>query len=603
MSNLLRTLAFLLAIPVVGYLISAGILWDLNNDAVAASGQTFETLCERQVEINNADLNTACGEIASIQVLKTVSLWCGLIGIALPLLAFLGAKYAGNNRDRLAQVFRPLVGMTVAVLAGLVLTEAGVLAFAAYEGESYLVGRVHFVIIGGVALGGLFAAFQLAASAFSFAKAVTLPVIGQRITKEQAPKLFAEIDETARRLGARTPDNVVVGLEPTFYATSAEVQLVGEQTPLKGETLFISASLARILNRDELMSVVGHELGHFSGQDTAYSLRFAPVYRGLGTSLQAVATAEDEGSMGLAKLPALALLGYVYGLFQESEAGVSRDRELAADQAGAKAGSALALGSALCKICVYSELWGKVQQQNVAALAEGQITHNLSRAFADCARFDVEAASIDKLLAGVLDVSVAHPTDSHPPVSKRLDALRVTVDQVRAAGLSLPAEPAIELFENGGAELEHALTDLQHRVLVAFGHVVIPTDPPKNYTARAVYELIACLIRADGRIEASEVLTAEDICQRMLGNRFRSLDFREVCTHQRDDYDPMPLAKAVGSSVTAESRETMMACLRAVAEADGEVAPREAALIARIEQAMNEGVADAGQSAGTSESA
>jgi tellurite resistance protein len=89
----------------------------------------------------------------------------------------------------------------------------------------------------------------------------------------------------------------------------------------------------------------------------------------------------------------------------------------------------------------------------------------------------------------------------------------------------------------------------------------------------------------------------------MLGNRFRSLDFREVCTHQRDDYDPTTLAKAVGSSVTADSRETVMACLRAVAEADGEVAPREAALIARIEQAMSEGAADAAQNAGTGESA
>ena len=126
--------------------------------------------------------------------------------------------------------------------------------------------------------------------------------------------------------------------------------------------------------------------------------------------------------MGLAKLPALALLGYVHGLFQEGEAGVSRERELAADQAGARAGSALALGSALCKICVYSQLWGKVHAQSVEALSEGEVTQNLSLAFADSARFDVEAAAADQLLASTLDVRVAHPTDSHPPVSERLHA-------------------------------------------------------------------------------------------------------------------------------------------------------------------------------------
>ncbi|WP_116810005.1 M48 family metalloprotease [Steroidobacter cummioxidans] len=600
MSNLVRTLAFLLAIPVVGYLVAAGILWDLNGDAQRASGQTFEALCEVRAEINNADLNSACDEIASVQMLRTVSLWCALIGVALPLLAFLGARYAGNNRDRLASVFRPLVAVTVAVLAGLVLVEAGVLAFAAYEGESYLIGRVHFFIIGCVALGGLLGAFQLAASAFSFAKPVSFPVLGKRVTQDQAPQMFAEIEATARQIGARIPDNVVVGLDTTFFATSATVHLIGEQVPLQGETLFISAPLARILNREELASVIGHELGHFSGRDTAYSLRFAPVYAGLGSSLQAVSTADDEGALGLAKLPALALLGYVHGLFQESEAGVSRERELAADQSGAKAGSALALASALCKICVYSELWGKVQSQNVAALAEGQITRNLSRAFADSARYDVEAASADKLLEEVLDVRVAHPTDSHPPVSQRLDALQVSVAQVRDAGLSLPAQPAIELFESGGEELECSLTELHHRVLVAFGHVVIPDESQKDHTARAVYDLIACVIRADGKIEASEVLAAEKICERMLGSRFRSLDLRDVCTHQPEDYDPMPLARAFGASVTVENRETVIACLKALAEADGEIAPREAALIQGIEAAMKQGAEEAASTAASS---
>lgn len=592
MSNLLRTLAFLLAIPVVGYLIATGIIWDLNRDTVAANGYALENLCEAREQINNAELNAACAEIASIQLLETVSIWCALVGLALPLLAFLAAKYAGHNRERLARVFRPLVTMTVGVLACLVLVEAVVLAFAAYQGESYLIGRVHLVIIGGVALGGLFAAFKLAASAVSFAKPVSLPVIAKRITRERAPKLFEQIEETARRVGGRMPDNVLIGLDPTFFATSAEVSLIGEQQPLTGETLFLSAPLTRILNREELCSVIGHELGHFSGQDTAYSLRFAPVYVGLGSSLQAVATAEDEGAMGLAKLPAIALLGYVHGLFQEGESGVSRQRELAADAAGAKAGSALALGSALCKICVYSELWGKVHEESIESLSEGQITRNLSIAFADSARFDVEAAAADKLLDSVLDVRVAHPTDSHPPVSQRLDALKVTVDQVRSSGLSLPAPSAIELLADAPA-IEAELTDIQHRVMVSIGRVVLPKNPPSTDLQRAIYLLVASVIRADGRIAASEVLTAEAIGRKMLGKSFRSLAFRETCAHLEDTFDVVPLAKALGATFNNEGRETVVACLKAVAQADGEIAAREAHLIDSIEKAMIAGATEA----------
>lgn len=585
MSNLVRTFAFLLAIPIVGYLIAAGILWDLNKDAMAGAGASFDTLCAARAELNNADLNTTCDEISSIQLLKQVSFWCGVAGIALPLLAFLAATYAGHNRARLASIFRPLVMVTVALLAGLVLVEAGVLAFAAFEGESYLVGRVHLFIIGAVALGGLLAAFQLAASAFQFVKSVSFPVIGKLVTRESAPKLFAQLDETAKRVSARVPDNVVVGLDPTFFATNAEVRLIGQPEPLKGETLFLSAPLARVLNQEELSSVIGHELGHFSGEDTAYSLRFAPVYAGLGASLQAVSMAGDEGAMGLAKLPALALLGYIHGLFQVGESGVSRARELAADAAGAKAGSALALGSALCKICVYSQLWPNVRQQSSQALGEGQITRNLSLAFADSARFDVEAAAVDTLLDSVLNVQVAHPTDSHPPVSQRLESLKITIDQVRAAGLTLPTAPAIELLEDP-AQIEAELTDLEHRVQVAIGRVVMPKEALSDDFERAIYHLIASVIRADGRIEASEVLTAEATGQKMLGTRFKSLAFRETCSHLKDDFDALGLAKALSSSLDEEGRQMVIGCLTAVAQADGEIAPREQSLIASIEQAL-----------------
>lgn len=592
MPNFLRTLAYLLAIPVLGYLVATGILWDLNKDVMASAGTTFDTLCAARSQLNNAELNTACGEIASIQMLKQVSSWCAVAGVALPLLALFAASYAGQNRARLARVFRPLVMATVALLAGLVLVEACVLAFAAYEGESYLIGRVHYFVIGFVALGGLIAALQLAASAFQFVKAVSFPVIGKLVTRESEPGLFKALDETAERVSARVPDNVVMGLDPTFFATSADVRLIGHPEQLKGETLYLSAPLARILTEEELRSVIGHELGHFSGQDTAYSLRFAPVYAGLGSSLQAVQMGEQEGAAGLAKLPALALLGYIHGLFHRAESGVSRERELAADAAGAKAGTALALGTALCKICVYSQLWPTVRQQSALALADGHVTRNLSLAFADSARFDVEAAAAEQLLGSVLDVRVAHPTDSHPPVSQRLESLKVSIDEVRAVGLALPSMSAIQLLQDS-AQLEAELTTLEHRVQLEYGHVVMPKEPRSDDFERAIYHLIASVIRADGKIEASEVLTAEAIGQKLLKDTFRPLAFREICSHQPDDFDALALAKALSSSLTDEGRQTVMTCLTAVAQADGEVAPREQALLASIEQALKEGASAA----------
>ena len=71
---------------------------------------------------------------------------------------------------------------------------------------------------------------------------------------------------------------ILVGIEPTFYATAADIVGCGKET-LKGETLYLSMSLMRLFNKSELKAVIGHELGHFSSKDTDYSTKFAPVYR------------------------------------------------------------------------------------------------------------------------------------------------------------------------------------------------------------------------------------------------------------------------------------------------------------------------------------
>jgi Zn-dependent protease with chaperone function len=57
-----------------------------------------------------------------------------------------------------------------------------------------------------------------------------------------------------------------------------------------------------------LTAVIALELAHFRGDDTVYSLKFAPVYRGLGAALEVIDCHEEEGASGLAKLPALAIL-------------------------------------------------------------------------------------------------------------------------------------------------------------------------------------------------------------------------------------------------------------------------------------------------------
>ncbi len=187
--------------------------------------------------------------------------------------------------------------------------QGAILTYAAYIGESYAIGRVHIVIIGAVALGALAGGVSLIGVAFSFGKKLKMEVFGKVLGPDKAPGLHAYVQGLAEKLGAQPPRNIIVGLEPTFYVTNSDIHIPGQNEGVAGETLFISAPLARVFSQDEFASVIGHELGHFRGEDTVYSMKFAPVYAGLGQSIGALASDEEGGAAGLAKLPALSIPG------------------------------------------------------------------------------------------------------------------------------------------------------------------------------------------------------------------------------------------------------------------------------------------------------
>jgi Zn-dependent protease with chaperone function len=162
------------------------------------------------------------------------------------------------------------------------------------------------------------------------------------LDKQRHQGFFIFVKEIATKLNAQTPDNIVAGLEPNFFVTASDVRLAGQDAVLKGRTLFVSASLLHVFSKDELASVVGHELGHFRGEDVAYSMKFAPTYARLGQALSVLS--QTTGSAAdLGRLPAQVALSMCFMEFASAERSVGRERELLADKAGAQAATAQAL--------------------------------------------------------------------------------------------------------------------------------------------------------------------------------------------------------------------------------------------------------------------
>ena len=66
--------------------------------------------------------------------------------------------------------------------------------------------------------------------------------IGQKLLSSEQPKIWDLVNNIANEIGSKPPDNIIVGIEPTFYATAADIVGCGKET-LKGETLYLSMSL------------------------------------------------------------------------------------------------------------------------------------------------------------------------------------------------------------------------------------------------------------------------------------------------------------------------------------------------------------------------
>lgn len=117
------------------------------------------------------------------------------------------------------------------------------------------------------------------------------------VTVANNPALWQWIRDVTRRAELTVPDNIVVGFFDGFFVTANTVQ-IEEGKRLTGNTLYLPLTYMALLDEAEAAAVIGHELGHFTGEDTQYSLRFVPLYAGMQNSLEQMANS-SQGFSGL----------------------------------------------------------------------------------------------------------------------------------------------------------------------------------------------------------------------------------------------------------------------------------------------------------------
>jgi tellurite resistance protein len=368
--------------------------------------------------------------------------------------------------------------------------------------------------------------------------------------------------------------------------TSCDVKVIGETTDYcKGETLFISATLARLLSVEELSAVLGHELGHFSGKDTLYSLKFAPVYAGLRDAVSAINLNDNDGGLALVKIPALLLFTYMVDAFSTNESFVSRKREHEADKAAIEVSSASHLATALMKVTIYSGLWDKIRTDNIARLNKGKVVSNLSQTFVDSAKYDIEHEKLTSIVEFALSEKISHPTDTHPTLAERLSNLNVDFSTISKEMLLAPevsASGKIDKYE----EIEQNITIFEHQLMIALDRVQLPKEEKDNYFLKMTYCFAAAMVRVDGKIENDEIAVAEEIGMRLFSD-FDSAEFREYFSGELELATVTSLAEVLKDAVDQETKEQIYSYLRLIAAADDEISAEEEALLSEIARAMD----------------
>lgn len=569
---MLKSLIALTIIPIIGFMISIGVLNNIAEDI------SISELVENVTYSCEIDYQAVCSSFDNILLLKSASIYSGLASFFIVFSYFLIARISGSNRNLISKLFPPLIPIVLCMISAQVLTQGIIITFGAYLGESFLIGRVHFILIGAIGLGAGIGALQIIGSIFSLSKKLVHTQQGHLLLSGEHPKIWDFVKNIANEIGSKPPNNIIVGLEPTFYATAADVVGCGD-AKLKGETLYLSLPLMRLFNRSELTAVVGHELGHFSAKDTAFSTKFAPVYRGLGNSINALSSA-NEGALSLAKLPALIVLASMYESFEKNVASISREREFEADKVGVSVSSGKDLAYSLSKVILFSPLWNNVRIDNIKRLNAGKISENLSLIFKDKSAYNLSKQQLDEQKENILASSISHPTDTHPILIERLKNVGFNSEKISIENILKQGDSCSDLVDNI-EQIEKDLTLLEHRMMIDSGYAVVPEDSGETDTlANALYIMAAGMVGVDGKLEQEEIAVAEQIGAQLI-DTFDPTDFREYVNNLDVIPNILEVAKEF-SSLDEDAKKLIYSYLEDIANADGDLAVEELNLLTQL---------------------
>lgn len=265
--------------------------------------------------------------------------------------------------------------------------------------------------------------------------------LGPAIARADAPELFAEVAEAARRLGARPPEQVRLTYLPCCGVVAWR----------RSRALVLGLPLLHVLTRAELRAVLAHELAHLARGDATAAAGSSRFVQGLAAALDS-ATRPPRGPLGLWGRSCRKIAEALH-------APVNRGQEARADRASAAIAGGDAAASALVKVAAVQALFREVLDAYDPADPDAPNLYAFFRLFWSRLPESLLTAVRHRLLTD--GEAAADP--AHPPLLDRLAAVQAYPPRPATEADLAPAASAL-------GDLE-ALEQMLHNRLFAAGAV------------------------------------------------------------------------------------------------------------------------------------
>jgi Zn-dependent protease with chaperone function len=351
----------------------------------------------------------------------SIALVAGLL-VAVGCIFLLNGQAAKSPRN-LIHCYRLAWHISIVAALANVFLLIPLLAYGTFEFSVLLTDHFYPNLLFVIVLGGLVGLLRSAQVLLKEAPMHFKEPMSREVTPQDAPELWQAVGEAAKRLQTDPPDRIVIGLQLNFYVT--ELAVIHDSGKAEGRTLFLSYPLLKNLSDDEVLAIIGHELGHFIGADTKLTRDFFPLRFKIQGTVIALAR---SGWIGW---PSFQLLNLFALCFAETERTASRARELLADQQGASLTSPRTTARALVRFQVLVEAFQRGLKDAVMHQAENPLNLSLQPIVRERLAPDAD------FWKHLFEKNLPHPLDSHPALQVRLAALGQNISATEAEAIAL----------------------------------------------------------------------------------------------------------------------------------------------------------------------